>query len=137
MSFALRADSAPTLGAVPNGLTSEPPLSPMALGARPSVAEVPALPATPAPEPAPDPVPADAWAVEDTEAGPRRVVIRLIGGESVELEETGSRDEALAIAREVVRRIAAAEESGEWPEVAGRLLRPGAIVSVDVLRTDG
>ncbi len=64
-------------------------------------------------------------------------MIRLIGGENVELDETGSRDEALAIARDVVRRIAAAEESGEWPEVAGRLLRPGAIVSVDVLRTDG
>ncbi len=138
MSFALRAETGPNLGTIPNGLASEPPLSPTPLGARPVAVELPAQPAPPAvPEPAESPSPAEAWAVEDADAGPRRVVVRLIGSEDVELGETGSRDEALAVAREVVRRIAAAEASGEWPELEGRLLRPGAIVSVDVLRTDG
>lgn len=135
MSFALRAETGPTLSAISNGLVSEPPLSPTALGARPAVVELPVQPAGSDPEPAPDPAPADAWAVEDADAGPRRLVVRLIGSEDVELGETGSRDEALAVAREVVRQIAAAEASGEWPELEGRLLRPGAIVSVDVLRT--
>ena len=136
MSFALRAETGPALGAIPNGLVSEPPLSPTALGARPAVVELPVQPAGPDPDPAPDPAPADEWAVEDADAGPRRVVIRLIGSEDVELGQTQSRDEALALAREVVRRIAAAETGGEWPELEGRLLRPGAIVSVDVLRTE-
>ena len=136
MSFALRAETGPALGAMPNGLMSEPPLSPTALGARPAVVEPPVAPASPDPEPASDPAPADEWAVEDADAGPRRVVVRLIGSEDVELGQTQSRDEALALAREVVRRIAAAEDSGEWPELEGRLLRPGAIVSVDVLRTE-
>ena len=135
MSFALRAETGPSLGTIPNGLVSEPPLSPTALGAQPAVVELTVQPAGPDPEPAPDPAPADAWAVEDADAGPRRVVVRLTGSEDVELGETGSRDEALALAREVVRRIAAAEDSGEWPELESRLLRPGAIVSVDVLRT--
>ncbi len=133
MSSALRAETGPALGAMPNGLMSEPPLSPTALGARPTVVE---LPVQPDPDPAPDPAPAEEWAVEDADAGPRRVVVRLIGSEDVELGQTGSRDEALALGREVVRRIAAAEDSGEWPELEGRLLRPGAIVSVDVLRTE-
>ncbi len=136
MSLALRADTGPTLGVIPNGLVSEPPLSPIALGARPAALEAPVEPARPDPEPAPGPAPADAWAVEDADAGPRRVVVRLNGSEDVELGEAESRDEALAVAREVVRRIAAAEDSGEWPELEGRLLRPGAIVSVDVLRTE-
>jgi len=141
MSFALRAETGPNLSTTPNGLMSEPPLSPTPLGARPTVVELPVQPAPvqpagPDPESAPDPTAADAWAVEDADAGPRRVVVRLIGSEDVELGETGSRDEALAAAREVVRRIAAAEDRGEWPEFEGRLLRPGAIVSVDVLRTE-
>ena len=136
MSFALRAETGPNFRAIPNGLVSEPPLSPTALGARPAVVELPVQPAAPDPAPAPDSAPADAWSVEDADAGPRRVVVRLIGSEDVELGEAESRDEALALAREVVRRIAAAEDSGEWPELEGRLLRPGAIVSVDVLRTE-
>lgn len=137
MSFAQRAETGPTLGAIPNGLASEPPLSPTALGARPAVVELPVQPSVPDPEPNPDATPADAWAVEDAAAGPRRVVVRLIGSEDVELGQAGSRDEALALAREVVRQIAAAEAAGEWPQLEGRFLRPGAIVSVDVLRTEG
>lgn len=137
MSFAQRAETGPTLGAIPNGLASEPPLSPTAFGARPAVVELPVQPVGPDPEPVPGPAPAEAWAVEDADAGPRRVVVRLIGSEDVELGHAESRDEALALAREVVRQIAAAEAAGEWPQLEGRFLRPGAIVSVDVLRPEG
>ncbi len=145
MSFARTDETGPTLGAVPAGLISEPPLSPMIVG-RPKVIELPVQPvrtadaehvhAPEAEAEAARPEPEAAWAVEDADAGPRRVLIRLAGGDAVELGETGGRDEALLLAREVVRRIAAAEADGEWPELDGRLLRPGAIVSVDVLRTD-
>ncbi len=136
MSFALRDETGPALGGMPNGFTTEPPLSPTPLGARPTVVELPVQPAAPEPEPAPDPGPAEDWSVEDVDAGPRRVVVRLLGGDHVELDEARSRDEAFALAREVVLRISAAEASGEWPELEGRLVRPGAIVSVDVLRTE-
>jgi hypothetical protein len=137
MSFAQRAETGPILGAIPNGLASEPPLSPTALGARPTVVELPVQPVAPAePESEADPSPEGAWSVEDADAGPRRGVVRLLGDDHVELDEARSRDEALALAREVVLRISAAEASGEWPELGGRLVRPGAIVSVDVLRTE-
>lgn len=141
MSYPMTDERGPTLGAVPLGLVSEPPLSPVAVGARPSVIELPE-PSARAPEQEPEqepehaPEPAAAWAVEDAEAGPRRVVIRLAGDDDVELGEAGSREEAFALAREVVHRIAAAEAGGEWPELEGRFVRPGAIVSVDVLRSE-
>jgi hypothetical protein len=141
MSYPMTDETGPTLGAVSLGLVSEPPLSPVAVGARPSVIELPVTP-TRAPEQPPEqepvhvPEPEAAWAVEDADAGPRRVVVRLLGGDHVELDEARSREEAFAVAREIVHRIAAAEADGEWPELEGRLVRPGAIVSVDVLRTE-
>jgi hypothetical protein len=45
----------------------------------------------------------------------RRIVLRLSGGEVVELGSTSD-----------------AESTGEWPEFDGRFLRPDTIVSVDV-----
>jgi hypothetical protein len=66
-------------------------------------------------------------------AGPRRLVVRLLGGEELELGSYDDRDGALAAAHEVVARFTAAETAGEWPELQGRLLRPGAIASVDIL----
>jgi hypothetical protein len=68
-------------------------------------------------------------------AGPsdeRRVVLQLTGGETVELRRVADADEAVEFAREAVRRIAAAEATGEWPEIDGRFLRPDSIFSVDV-----
>jgi hypothetical protein len=62
----------------------------------------------------------------------RRVVLRMSGGESVELVTLSSEDEAVAVARDFVRRIAEAEAAGVWPEFEGRFLRPDTIVSVDV-----
>jgi hypothetical protein len=66
----------------------------------------------------------------------RRVVLRLTGGETVELSSTRSADEAIERGRDAVRRIAQAEASGEWPEFDGRFLRPDQIVSVDVQVAD-
>jgi hypothetical protein len=68
-------------------------------------------------------------------AGPsdeRRVVLQLTGGETVELRRVADADEAVEFAREAVRRIAAAEATGEWPEIDGRFLRPDSIFSVDI-----
>ena len=68
----------------------------------------------------------------DGSAGERRVVLRMTGGETVELRRMWNEDEAVAFAREAVRRIAAAEQTGEWPELDGRFLRPDQIFSVDI-----
>ncbi len=45
-------------------------------------------------------------------------------------------DEAVEFARDAVRRIAAAESTGEWPEIDGRFLRPDSIFSVDIQAAD-
>jgi hypothetical protein len=66
----------------------------------------------------------------------RRVVVHLNGGEELEVGTTHGRDEAVALARELARRFDAAIAAGEWPEVGGRFLRPGSIVSIDVKRGD-
>lgn len=68
----------------------------------------------------------------DGSAGERRVVLRMTGGEVVELRRMTDEAEAVAFAREAVRRIAAAEQTGEWPELDGRFLRPDQIFSVDI-----
>lgn len=61
-----------------------------------------------------------------------RVVLRLTNGEQVELFD--SHDERIAndAARDVIRRLITDEASG-WPYVSGRFVRPGAIVSIDVV----
>ncbi len=64
----------------------------------------------------------------------RRIVVRLHGGEDVELGRVEGRDPAVQMARELVLAIEQAESAGEWPLVGDRFLRPGAIVSIDVQR---
>ena len=64
----------------------------------------------------------------------RRVVVRMHGGEDIELARVEGRDAAVEMARDMVRTIDGAETSGEWPLVGDRFLRPGAIVSIDVQR---
>jgi hypothetical protein len=111
----------------------EPPLSPETIGRAPSNfdAPVPLVPfdelvrrKTAAQAVAPAPIPT---------AQRLRVVIRLVGGDELELGACVSRDEAGARAAELAARLAAAEAAGEWPEVEGRHLRPASIVSVDVV----
>lgn len=110
---------------------SEPPLSPETVGRAPgsssfldgavALKPIPAFPRVVARTPAPE---------------SRRLVLRLLGGEELELAEFEGRDEAMAAAAALVAELAAAEASGEWPEVDGRFLRPGSIASVDVLGGD-
>ena len=64
----------------------------------------------------------------------RRVVVRMHGGEDLELGRVEGRDAAVQMARDMVRVIEEAEGVGEWPLVGERFLRPGAIVSIDVQR---
>jgi hypothetical protein len=91
------------------------------------------------PEPVAQPEP-EAEALQETadESVPvvaevRRLVVRLLGGDEVELGTFDERDDAMEAAQQLVERFSSAEASGEWPEVDGRFLRPGSIASIDVL----
>ncbi len=64
----------------------------------------------------------------------RRVVVRMHGGEDLELGRVEGRDPAVQMARDMVRAIENAEGVGEWPLIGDRFVRPGAIVSIDVQR---
>ncbi len=70
---------------------------------------------------------ASAWSPSEL----RRVVVRLNDGEVVPLGTAPNRDSALALVRSVIAEIE--EPRGEWPLVGDRLLRPDAIVSIDIL----
>jgi hypothetical protein len=61
----------------------------------------------------------------------RRVVVRLRDGDVVQVGTAPNRDSALVLARSVISEID--EPTGEWPRVGDRLVRPDAVVSVDVL----
>ena len=129
---------------------SEPPLSPEMVGGSPSFLEVPvplkpvptAMSTTtlPAPAPLPDP-PAPIASLEplslvespQVETAAARLVVRMLGGEELELATFDDRSAAIDAAKELVRGFCAAEESGDWPELDGRFLRPGSVASIDVL----
>jgi hypothetical protein len=129
---------------------SEPPLSPEMVGSSPSFLEapiplkpIPSVTSTttlPAPTPLPDP-PATAAAfsppalvealpVETTAA---RLVVRMLGGDELELGVFDDRDDAIEAAKELVASFSSAEQSGDWPELNGRFLRPASVASIDVL----
>lgn len=61
----------------------------------------------------------------------RRVVVRLLDGDVVQVGTAPNRDSALVLARSVISEID--EPTGEWPRVGDRHVRPEAVVSVDVL----
>jgi hypothetical protein len=67
------------------------------------------------------------------ETGLRRLIVRLLGGDEVELGSFDNRGDAMKAAQELVARFSSAEATGEWPEIEGRFLRPGAVASIDVL----
>ena len=129
---------------------SEPPLSPELVGGSPSFLEVP-VPLKPIPTvmstttmPAPAPIPAlpepiaaseppssvEAAPVETTAA---KLVVRMLGGDELELGTFDDRAGAIEAAKELVAGFSAAEESGDWPEMDGRFLRPASVASIDVL----
>ena len=112
----------------------DPPVTPEAVGPAPSNFE-------------PPPVPlrsfesilaehASATATATAPAGTRRVVLRLLGGEELELAAYAERDEAVAAARELMTSFSAAEAAGEWAELDGRFVRPASVASIDVLSSD-
>jgi hypothetical protein len=109
----------------------------MALKPIPAVMSTTTLPA---PAPLPDP-PALIAAFEPlslVEAPPveiaaARLVVRMLGGEELELGTFDDRSGAIEAAKELVASFSTAEESGDWPEMDGRFLRPASVASIDVL----
>lgn len=121
-----------TGSARPVGLMStEPPLSPETIGRAPSNFDPP-VPLVPLEELVglkKDPPAAQAKPKPDV----RRVVLKLVGGEELELGSYDDQDAAVARAQELIALVNDAEASDEWPEIDGRLLRPSSIVSIDLL----
>jgi hypothetical protein len=62
-----------------------------------------------------------------------RLVVRMLGGEELELATFDGREGAIEAAKELVASFSAAEDSGDWPELDGRFLRPASVASIDVL----
>jgi hypothetical protein len=108
------------------GTVEDPPLTPEPVGPAPSSFEAPPVPLRSF-----ESILAERTAAQAVET--RRLVVRLLGGDELELGSYSDRDEAVAAARELMQRFSAAETSGEWPDVDGRLVRPGAVASIDVL----
>lgn len=114
--------------------SADPPLTPEPVGPAPSNFEAP-----PTPLRSFETILAEHKSATTTD-GPqapetRRVVVRLLGGEQLDLASYESRDEAVAAARELMTVFSTAEAAGEWPEIEGRFLRPGSVASIDVLAT--
>jgi hypothetical protein len=117
-----------------------PPLSPETVGRSPGLFEAPPVPLKPfaemAAEVAASAPPAPASEEPDDlppAAGARRLVVRLLGGEELDLGAYDGRDAAVTAAQDLIARFAAAETAGDWPEVEGRFIRPGSVASIDVL----
>jgi hypothetical protein len=106
--------------------SDDPPLTPEPVRPAPSNFEAPAVPLRSF-----ETILAERTAAAAVET--RRIVVRLLGGEELEVGSYDDREVAVAAARELMARFSAAEESGEWPEVDGRFMRPGAVASIDVL----
>ncbi len=66
----------------------------------------------------------------------RRVILRVHGDDDIVVGSAEGRDNAVQIARDMVRHIEQAATRGEWPQVDERFIRPGAIVSIDVQRSE-
>ena len=62
----------------------------------------------------------------------RRIVVRLVDGETILVGMAPTLERGTQLAREWIDRLDAPD--GEWPRVGDRFIRPDAIVSVDVLR---
>jgi Type II secretion system (T2SS), protein E, N-terminal domain len=108
----------------------------------PLPAPYPPAAAQPEPEPQPDPTPvAPEPAVPEApvaEAGPTtlfRVLIRLTNGERVDAGDFADLEAAKQHAKSLMSQVA--DDSGDWPFVSGRFLKPDTIVSVDIAEHDG
>ena len=66
----------------------------------------------------------------------RRVILRVNGADDILVGSADGRDNAVQIARNMVLHIEQASTKGEWPQIDERFIRPGAIVSIDVQRSE-
>ena len=114
--------------------SEDPPLSPEPVGPAPSNFEAPPVPLRSFESILAEHKSTATATVVTVET--RRVVLRLLGGEQLELAAYTDRDEAVTAARELMTRFSSAESAGEWPELDGRFIRPGSVASIDVLSTD-
>ena len=64
------------------------------------------------------------------------MLLRLHGDNDLVVGEAEGRESAIQIARDMVRHIEQASAKGEWPQIDERFIRPGAIVSIDVQRSE-
>lgn len=93
----------------------------------------PAVAAVPAPESLDQPAASTrAFGAPDT----RRVILRVHGDENILVGNVEGRDNAVRVARNMVQHIEQAAAKGEWPQIEERFIRPGAIVSIDVQRSE-
>ena len=123
------------------GGDSGPPVGPETIGRAPSNFEAPPIPLRPFPTSilsAPVATEHEAETETETEDVPtaaevRRLVVRLLGGEEIELGTFDERDDAMEAAHALVTRFSSAEAAGEWPEIEGRFLRPESVSSIDIL----
>lgn len=122
--------STETIGRGPSFLDPPVPLQAVA-SARQEEPQAEELPEGPVESPVPmaELLPARAPATAER----RRVVVRLVGDEELELGTFDDRAAAHTCARDTVARFSEAERAGEWPELEGRHLRPASILSVDIL----
>ena len=115
----------------------DPPVTPEAVGPAPSNFEAPPVPLRSFESILAEHTSTATAAVAVAEpAGTRRVVLRLLGGEQLELAAYGERDDAVAAARELMACFSKAELAGEWAEVDDRFIRPASVASIDVLSAD-
>jgi hypothetical protein len=64
----------------------------------------------------------------------RRVVVRLVDGDTVQVGTAPNRASALVLARSVIAEID--DPSGNWPLVGNRLLRPESVLTVELVAAD-
>jgi len=68
--------------------------------------------------------------------GARRVVVCVGETDPIVVAEVEGRREAEELAEQMVELIEHAAATGEWLELGDRIVRPGAITSVDVERVE-
>jgi hypothetical protein len=64
-----------------------------------------------------------------------RLTIRLVNGERVEAGDFSDLESAKLEAKTIMTQVA--DDSGDWPFVNGRFLKPDTIVSVDIAERSG
>jgi hypothetical protein len=120
-----------------------PAMPPVAMEESPPVVLLSAEPSHAAEEPVVDPIlpampPMAAQAPMESAPTPVAtvfaVLLRLQTGERIAVDTAASFEAAAEVAREIAERFARATE---WPLLAGRRIRPEAVVSVDIERTLG